>query len=465
MQLIKFISFLFFFQFFNLSSSLITSKFYIRSAIATEIRTFGENGIETHNGTSGKDGNNSEDLTIFIDDSPLNLDLAGESGQVGENGGHGNDPKCINQPLNVQYHLKASNGGNGGSGGNGGNGGNVGNLTLYTSNIKNLSKIFVNAGGGQGGQPGQGGIGAEGCKCNNYYWALESCDNEPGTSGYSCTTLKFKCQDGNNGLNGVSGTLGKDGRRGHLTLINLDKPLEPDKSAVTVSMATLKNKGYLLSKNIWETKKNAAALFAPASIINDQYLALVERLEHSFLLIWNAPQSFSNFAHQQVTLQYINNKGIVINIPDDIWIEATTQQHKKITQFIVHNSIKKSDATRLKVQEISGKEKKLQLILVDKADKSSLVSTKFNIIYSVTYSDPWLKPVSDYSTKYRGEIPSNLVTLNGSKFTINVGELPIDSKYLQSGLGVKIKLIINRNFAGYADEQVIIFKDTIGTFK
>jgi methionine-rich copper-binding protein CopC len=266
-------------------------------------------------------------------------------------------------------------------------------------------------------------------------------------------------------LNVVSGTFGKDGRRGHLTLINLDKPLEPDKSAVTVSMATLKNKGYLLSKNIWETKKNAAALFAPASIINDQYLALVERLEHSFLLIWNAPQSFSNFAHQQVTLQYINNKGIVINIPDDIWIEATTQQHKKITQFIVHNSIKKSDATRLKVQEISGKEKKLQLILVDKADKSSLVSTKFNIIYSVTYSDPWLKPVSDYSTKYRGEIPSNLVTLNGSKFTINVGELPIDSKYLQSGLGVKIKLIINRNFAGYADEQVIIFKDTIGTFK
>ena len=43
--------------------------------------------------------------------------------------------------------------------------------------------------------------------------------------------------------------------------------------------------------------------------------------------------------------------------------------------------------------------------------------------------------------------------------------MPIDSKYLQSGLGVKIKLIINRNFAGYADEQVIIFKDTIGTFK
>ena len=164
----------------------------------------------------------------------------------------------------------------------------------------------------------------------------------------------------------------------------------------------------------------------------------------------------------EVKNNQLNNK---VNIPDDIWIEATTQQHKKITQFIVHNSIKKSDATRLKVQEISGKEKKLQLILVDKADKSSLVSTKFNIIYSVTYSDPWLKPVSDYSTKYRGEIPSNLVTLNGSKFTINVGELPIDSKYLQSGLGVKIKLIINRNFAGYADEQVIIFKDTIGTFK
>ncbi|KFF41570.1 MAG: hypothetical protein ucyna2_00640 [Candidatus Atelocyanobacterium thalassa isolate SIO64986] len=465
MQLIKLLFFILFPQILIISSSFVALKFYIKSAIATEVTTFGENGINAHHGTSGEDGKNSEDLTIFIDDSPLDLDLAGENGQPGENGEHGKDAKCKAQPLDVKYHLKASDGGNGGSGGNGGNGGNGGSLTLYTSNIENLSKIFVNASGGQGGKPGRGGIGGEGCRCNSSYWALESCDNNPGKSGYSCTTLKFQCQDGKNGSNGVSGTFGKDGQRGYLTLINLDKPLEPDKSAITVSMSTLKNKGYLLSKNIWETKNNASSLFSPASIINDQYLALIERLEHSFLLIWNAPQSFNKFSHEQVTLQYISNKGILVNIPDDIWIEATTQQHKKITQFIVHNSIKKSDVTRLKAQEISGKGKNLQFKLIDKADESHLVSTKFSIIYSVTYSDPWLRPVSDYSTKYRGNIPDELVILNGNQFIIDIGKLPIDLKYLQSGLGIKIKLIMSRTFAGYADEQVLIFKDTIGTFK
>ncbi len=465
MQIIKLIFFILFSEIFTISPSFVAFKLQTRPAIAVEVKTFGENGIDGYHGSSGKDGKNSEDLTIFIDDSPLNLDLGGESGQIGENGEHGKEAKCKVQPLKIKHNLKASNGGSGGNGGNGGNGGDGGSLTLYTSNIENLSKIFINAAGGRGGRPGQGGIGAEGCRCNSPYWALESCDNKPGTPGYSCTTLKFQCQDGKNGSNGVSGTFGKDGQQGHLTLINLDKPLEPDKSAVTVSMATLKNKGYLLSKNIWETKNNASALFAPASIINDQYLALIERLEHSFLLIWNAPQSFSNFSQKKLTLQYVSNQGIVVNIPDDIWIEATTKQHKKITQFIVHNSIKKSDATRLKAQEIYGKGKKLQLKLIDEADESQLISTKFSIVYSVTYSDPWLRPVSDYSMKYKGDIPDELVVLNGNQFVVNIGKLPIDLKYLQSGLGMKIKLIINRTFAGYNDEQIIIFKDTISTFK
>ena len=63
--------------------------------------------------------------------------------------------------------------------------------------------------------------------------------------------------------------------------------------------------------------------------------------------------------------------------------------------------------------------------------------------------------------KYKGDIPDKLVILNGNQFVINIGKLPIDPKYMQSGLGLKIKLIISRAFAGYNDEQIIIFKDTI----
>merc|ERR1712070_263786 len=115
-QLIKLLFFILFPQILIISSSFVALKFYIKSAIATEVTTFGENGINAHHGTSGEDGKNSEDLTIFIDDSPLDLDLAGENGQPGENGEHGKDAKCKAQPLDVKYHLKASDGGGGGGG-------------------------------------------------------------------------------------------------------------------------------------------------------------------------------------------------------------------------------------------------------------------------------------------------------------------------------------------------------------
>ncbi|MGB5768885.1 MAG: collagen-like protein [Crocosphaera sp.] len=465
MQLTKLPLFILFF-----SSSLViplssSSEICVGGAMAAEVRTFGQNGSNASSGTSGQDGEDSDNLTIFADGSPLNLNLLGEDGQAGEMGQPGEDAQCENQPLGVKNNLQAPNGGNGGSGGNGGDGGNGGSLTLYATDISRLQQIFVNAGGGKGGQPGQGGAGGEGCRCTEPYWTLETCSGRPGDPNYRCTTLEFRCQDGKNGSNGVSGAFGREGLPGKLTLINLDRPLEPDKPAATVTMAALKDKGYLLSKNIWETRNGASSLFAQGSVIDDQYLALVQRLERSFLLIWNAPQSFNQFAQEKVTLKYEDDQGIIVNVPDDIWIEGTTQQQNNITQFVVYNAIRKGDATRLKSQGLSGRGIDLQLKLIDEADQSNLIATKFNITYSTTRSDPRFRPVSDYSTKYQGEIPEDLVILDGNKFTIDIGKLPIESNHLRSGLGVEIKLLVTRTFAGYTDEQTITVRDVLGPFR
>ncbi|MEM8778153.1 MAG: collagen-like protein, partial [Cyanobacteria bacterium P01_G01_bin.49] len=386
------------------------------AAWGAEIKTFGQNGSDAENGISGQDGEDSENLTIFADGSPLNLNLVGNDGQPADDGKSGVEAECSKQPVGVKHNLQAPSGGNGSNGGDGGNGGNGGSLTIYSTDISNLRQIYVNAAGGKGGQPGQGGDGGKGCQCAKPYWTEETCSGNPGDSDYRCTTLEFRCQNGRNGTSGVSGSVGTEGLLGNLTLINLDRPLEPDKPAATVTMGNLKNKGYLLSKNLWETHNGASSLFAPGSVIDDQYLVMADRLERSFLLIWNAPQPFNQFAEEKVTLKYENDQEITIDVPQDLWVEATTQQRNKITEFVVYNAIAKRDATRLESRELSGRGQDLQLTIVDEADQSNLIDTKFKITYDITRSDPRFRPVSDYSTKYEGEISEDLVILNGNTF-------------------------------------------------
>ena len=431
---------------------------------AADVKSFGKDGQNGQSGQAGQKSQSSDDLTIFDDGSPLILDLAGLDGKKGKDGQEGKSANCESQPVNVSYNLQAPSGGNGGNGGNGGDGGNGGSLTIYTTNVTNLKQIYVNAAGGKGGESGLGGRSGQACQCSDSYWSLETCTGNPGNSDYRCTTREFRCQDGRQGSDGIAGLKGRDGVVGKLTLINLDKPLKPDESAATVTMATLKEKGYLLSKNNWETRNGAMALFAPGSIIDDQYLALTERIERSFLLVWNAPQQFFKFADKKITLGLEDNQKIKVHLPDDLWIEATTQQRNKLTQFIVYNAIRAEDTTQLESAELSGSKSNLQLILIDKGKQSSLISTKFKIIYRTTRSDARFRSVSDYVTRYEGEIPEELVTLDGNKFTIKIGQLPIKPNDLKSGLGVEIKIIALRSFAGYSAEKTITVKDILKSF-
>lgn len=458
-----FLVFLTFPYFIPASSHSSWCSFWL--ARGEDTKSFGKNGQDGNQGKNGQDGQNSDNLTIFADGSPTTLNLAGQNGLDGEDGGNGNDAPCSNQPQDVTYNLRAPDGGNGGDGGDGGKGGNGGSLTIYASNLANVSQVSVNAVGGKGGQPGKTGIGGKGCQCSQPYWTIQTCTGNPGDSNYNCTTREFNCRDGNDGKNGRTGRTGKDGLLGKLTLINLNKPLEPDQPVATIPMSQLKDKGFILSQNTWETRSGAVSLFAPGSVIADQYLALVERLERSFLLVWNAPQSFSKFANQMVTLNLEENQGRDIVLSDEVWVEATTQKQNNVTQFVVYNAILKKEATQLKSEGLSGVDSSLQLNLVDLANQSNLISTQFRLKYRITRSDPRFRPVSDYSTRYSGEMPAELVRLNGNRFTLNLGQLPLKPDDLKSKLGVEVDLVATRSFAGYSTEQRVVVHDIIGSFR
>lgn len=432
---------------------------------ATEAREFGSEGTSGKNGERGQNAQNTQSTTVFADGSPMRLNLAGQNGGDGKNGENGTDAKCLEQPQEVTYNLRAANGGNAGNGGDGGDGGNGGDLTVYSTNPANLKQITVNAVGGKGGQPGIGGKGGKGCHCTQPYWTVQTCKGRPGSSNYRCTTETFQCQNGLDGTDGTQGRPGRDARGGQVTLISLNRPLVDDQPSASVALTELKDRGFTLSKNKWETRTGALSLFAPGSVIDDQYRVLVQRLEHSFLLTWNAPQSFDKFADQRMTLSLEDNQQINVIPPSQMWLEATTRKENNMTQFVVYNAVLEREVTELVSQGVSGNRTELQLTLEDKADLSNLIATKFDIRYRTTRSDPRFRPVSDYRTKYEGLMPPELIIQQGNKFTFNIGQLPINSEDLKPGLGFEIEVIATRSFGGYSKEQKIVVRDIVPGLK
>ncbi len=434
-------------------------------ASAEQIVSFGRDGKDGIEGENGEKGKDSETLTIFADGSPLNLNLSGQKGLSGQNGENGSNAICENQPVNVNYNLWGASGGDGGNGGNGGDGGDGGSLTIYATDKSYLSQIYVEAGGGQGGESGQGGTGGIGCQCPQPFWTVESCSGRPGSPDYSCSTREYRCLGGDAGKNGRAGRVGRDGKLGSLTLINSRTPLAPDRLTASVTMSVLKERGFSLSKNIWETKTGAVSLFAEGSVIDDQYLELVERAENSVVLIWNAPQDFAPFRDRTVTLNLQDDRSVTMNFPDDIWLETSILPRNNVTELFVFNAIRANQATELESKGLSGVGLGLKLDLVDKAQKSDLISTSFYLKYSVSNSgEARFRNVSDYIVRFEGEVPPEFVNYSGNEFTINIGELPIEPQYLEIDRAVQIQLEITRTFGDNSAKQTITEKEILGPF-
>lgn len=435
------------------------------TALANQVVSFGQDGQDGKDGKDGEKGRDSETLTIFADGSPLNLDLSGQAGLSGETGENGTNAICANQPVNVNYNLWGASGGDGGNGGNGGDGGDGGSVTIYAIEKSYLGQILVQAEGGEGGTPGEAGIGGDGCNCPQPYWTVETCSGSPGSTDYNCSTKEYRCLDGEAGKNGRSGRAGRKGKLGSLTLINSNQPLAPDRLSASVTMGELKDRGFNLSKNIWEARSGAVSLLAPGSIVDDQYLELVERVENSVVLIWNAPQEFAPYRDRTITLNLQDDRTVAMSFPEDLWLETNILPRNNVTELFVFNAIKAEEATKLKSKGLSGLGLGLQWELVDEAERSDLISTSFYIKYSISSSqEARFRQVSDYTLRYEGEVPPQFVSYGENRFIIDIGQLPIDPKYLETDSAVRVQLEITRTFGNNSAKQTLVEKDILGPF-
>lgn len=443
------------------SQSLLCS-----SVLAADHRSLGESGDSGEAGLKGSNGRNSDSLTVFADGSPMTLDLSGGNGVAGEEGIKGYDAYCDRQPgKDAGENLQGADGGNGGDGGDGGIGGDGGSLTVYTTNKEHLKQIYVIAAGGEGGAPGKAGDGGVGCECDIPHWNEETCFGEPGDPNYSCTTQELYCTDGYSGRKGRDGRKGRNGKNGTLTLINLDKSLSPDYPEVTAPISELKGRGFTLSRNIWESKDNAASLFAPGSIINGKYKELVARHEHSVLVVWDAPQPVENFDDKQITLGLKGKDDANIFLPDDLWLETKTVKRGNLTELFVFNAVKTKDVTDLTIDGLFGQGTGLELDVFDEAEQSDLISTDFLVKYKVGEKSEnknfFGGSSTIYKTKFEGSVPAEAMVKKGNLFTLQLGELPISPEYLKPGLEVEVEVVAKRFLGEHSKVKKLSTKTTI----
>jgi len=247
-----------------------------------------------------------------------------------------------------------------------------------------------------------------------------------------------------------------------VTIINSDRPLNEDRDAATISFSELKDRGITLSRNQWETRTGAVELFAPESIVADQYVELVERIEKGILLIWDAPQPFTPFANQLATVKLLDNQEVEIITPDDVWLEFTVVEENNLVDLIIVNALLPRDVLQLETTELSGNGDTLSLTVIDNAQQSDLVSSEFFIRYKTTegVSDNFRRN-RNTRTRFEGEIPPELITYQDNQFIIAVGELPIDPVFLAPGTNVEIELIVTRSFQDKTATQQITNRGTI----
>ena len=233
-------------------------------------------------------------------------------------------------------------------------------------------------------------------------------------------------------------------------MIDLDKSLDPDFPEVTAPIGELQGRGFTLSKNIWQTKNNAKSLFAPGSIIADQYKELVARHEHTVLVVWDAPQPVENFDDKKITLSLKGENDANIFLPEDLWLETKKVKQDNITELFVFNAVRTKDVDNLEIDGLAGQGANLELDIFDEAEKSDLIATDFSVKYRV--GEPaedrgflGLGSDTDYKTKYEGSVPQEAIAKEGNLFTLQLGKLPIPQEYLQPGQKVEVEVMAKRS--------------------
>lgn len=421
------------------------------AALASRTQNFGQDGRDGRDGRSGRDGRNGTSQTIWATGNPVRVDLSGADGEDGSDGEDAGWFRCRRQPRHVRHDLRAADGGDGGAGGDGGKGGHGGTLTVHYTNPSELRQILVEAAGGRGGRGGRGGDGTDGCNCSDRRWTVEVCQD--GT----CRQEAYECDDGRDGRDGRNGHQGDGGHQGQLVLINQTEPLPQEAPSQSQTVASLANQTITLSRNLWETRSGAQNLLAPGSTIASNYEMYAGHIERQFTLDWQASQAASTFTESlDVALQ--PDGQVSLDFPEAYWLLGETMEQDTLTTYRVDGIVPVAEVTQLAVGRVDGRSRTFEVNVVDLAQRSDQLETRFEVRYSTSGNNGRRRR---YDLEFEGPVPDALVQQDHNRFTLSLGRLPIRSQLLSGGTRAQVELRVIRSFGTQTAEQTLTWQGEI----
>ncbi len=401
----------------TLTSWVSLAAIDVCGSAALASRQFGQDGRDGRDGRSGRDGRDGSSRTVRATGEPMLLDLSGTDGEDGSYGEDGEWVRCRRQPRNERHDLQAADGGDGGDWGwccRGGNGGTL-------------------------------------CNCDDRRWTVDVCKDGV------CERIEYDCDDGRDGTDGRNGRDGNDGSLGQLVVINQTEPLPPDAPSQSPSVTSLVNQPITLSRNLWETRSGAKNLLAAGSTIASSYQFYAGRIERQFALDWQAPQPSQTFT-DSVDLELQSNGQVSIDFPEAYWLLGETVQQDTLTTYRVDGIVPVADVTQLALGRVDGRSRTFEMNVVDLAQRSDVLETRFEVRYSTSGNDGRRRR---YDVEFEGALPDELVQQDHNRFTLSLGRLPIRSQLLSGGTRAQVELTIIRSYGENSIEQVLTWQGEI----
>ncbi|WP_204138387.1 hypothetical protein [Halomicronema sp. CCY15110] len=417
--------------------------------LAEQVRTYGADGRDGRDGRNGHEGRDGRSQSVWVDGTPIQIEVGGESGQDGEVGDRGQRPTCPAQPRRVRYDLQAPDGGDGGDGGTGGAGGRGGDISLYYTDLAQLRQVSVNANGGRGGRGGYGGRGTAGCRCDDRRWHVQVCHDG------NCETEHYRCRDGEPGRDGRDGRQGESGTLGQLWLINRAEPLPAEQPHINQLLNTWLRQPLSLSRHLWETRSGAGGLLAAGSIVNDTYYEYRERLATQVQLDWQAERSPTQFLNFSADVTLLETGNVQLDFSEAVWVDSRAETTDGITTVTIHRIARAANVSNLAWGSQTGSGADFAVTVIDLGRESAYVDTEFELTYRTTDDNPRNVLRGRYSEQFSGVLPPNLVTQDQNRFVLQLGQLPIPARSLRPGTRGQIELRIVRSLGSHSADQTL----------
>ncbi len=384
----------------------------------------GKTGFHGQRGTPGQSGRN---VVVQAADENIYLRLRGGDGSPGRDGGRGNDGFNCWQRRG-EWNMVGASGGTGGHGGKGGNGGSGGNTTIYYTDVDQLANINIDAEGGRGSFGGRGGSGGRPCFCTYRSWRVRYKDRN-GKVFYR----DFQCFAGERGKVGRPGQNGRNGSLGSVKLINSENPLQPTRRSLVVGPSHF-DRNLLLSQNIWEKRRGLLNLIHPNSMVSNDYLSFVKRIEKIISFKWETERSPEDVLKQN-SIKVNLNQNISYKFPKNFWIDSyekrISEDHKEV---VISNMISLKDLSKITPVSMELQGEDTTLVIKDFEGLGEFIKTDFFI-------DTKWRLEDDYWEYFKGKVPEELIEMVGDSIHLKVGQLPVRAKSFRkkSSLTLRVK--------------------------